>query len=455
MSDQNLFHPPGSDEPGAQRSSIRRYVYRLLGAEISATARFCDRLIQVAPLDHEDGLLLESVDCHDKSVARTIDELEFPADIADRTGLLLNGNFNACSDIQEMLQQVRAKMSGGSRLFAVLYTPYAHGLFRLANWLGIRKGVLPSTFVTETELNSMLKLSGLEAVRIRPAIFLPFWIPFISWVLNAVLPAVPLINRFAMAWLVVVRAVQLPETAPSLSIVIPARNERGNLEAALQRMPAFATSNVEIIFVEGNSTDGTWEEIQRLAKVYGHRWKLSAYQQSGRGKNDAVRVGFSKATGDLLTILDADLTMPPELLPRFYDAWRQGHGGFINGNRLVYPMEDAAMRHLNLLGNKFFAKALSYVLGIRVGDSLCGTKLLARRDYGRLVQWRAIFGEFDPFGDFELLFAASELALGIVDLPIRYRERTYGTTNISRFRDGWLLLKMTVYGFCRLRLGRG
>jgi len=146
--------------------------------------------------------------------------------------------------------------------------------------------------------------------------------------------------------------------------------------------------------------------------------------------------------------------MPPELLPRFYDAWRQGHGDFINGNRLVYPMENLAMRRLNLLGNKFFAKALSYVLGIRVGDSLCGTKLLARRDYERLVQWRAIFGEFDPFGDFELLFAASELALGTVDMPIRYRERTYGTTNISRFRDGWLLLKMTIYGFFRLRLGR-
>jgi hypothetical protein len=454
LSDQNLFHPPGSDEPATQRSSMRRYVYGLLGAEISATARFCDQLIQVAPLEHEDGLLLESVECHTKAVAKTIDELELPADATDRTGLLLNGNFNASNDIQEMLQQVRAKMSAGTRLFSVLYSPYAHGLFRFANWLGIRKGELPSTFVTETELNSMLKLSGLEAVRIRPAIFLPIWIPLISWLVNAILPAIPIINRLAIIWLVVVRAVRLPETTPSLSIVIPARNERGNLEAALQRMPTFATSDVEIIFVEGNSTDGTWEEIQRLLKVYGHRWKLAAYQQAGRGKNDAVRLGFSKATGDLLTILDADLTMPPELLPRFYDAWRQGHGDFINGNRLVYPMENRAMRRLNLLGNKFFAKALSYVLGIRVGDSLCGTKLLARRDYERLVQWRAIFGEFDPFGDFELLFAASELALGTVDMPIRYRERTYGTTNISRFRDGWLLLKMTIYGFFRLRLGR-
>jgi glycosyltransferase involved in cell wall biosynthesis len=345
-------------------------------------------------------------------------------------------------------------MSQGSRLFAVLYTPYVQWLFRLATWLGFRRGAIPSTFVTETELHSLFKLSGFELVRVRPSVFLPVWIPILSWLLNSVLPAIPIINRFAMTWIVVARPVRLPETAPSLSIVIPARNEKGNLEAALTRMPQFATSDVEIIFVEGNSTDGTWEEIQRLIKEYGSRWKLLALQQTGRGKNDAVRLGFSKASGDLLTILDADLTMPPELLPRFYDAWRMGLGDFINGNRLVYPMQDAAMRWLNLLGNKFFAKALSYVLGVRVGDSLCGTKLLARRDYDRLIQWRARFGEFDPFGDFELLFAGSELALGIVDLPIRYLERTYGSTNISRFRDGWLLLKMTVYGFCRLKLGR-
>jgi hypothetical protein len=426
----------------------------LLGAEISATSRFCDRLIQVAPLEHDDGILMESIDCPNKTVVGSIADLQKPEQASDRTALLLNGNFNQSDDIQDMLQRMHGRMSQGSRLFAVLYTPYAQWLFRLATWLGLRKGAIPSTFLTETELRSLLKISGYEIVRTRPSLFLPFWIPLVSCLINSFLPAMPFINRFALAWIVVVRAVQQPVTSPSLSIVIPARNERGNLEAALLRMPQFATSDVEIIFVEGNSTDNTWEEIQRLLSVYGDRWKLAAYQQTGRGKNDAVRLGFSKATGDLLTILDADLTMPPELLPRFYDAWRMGHGDFINGNRLVYPMEDAAMRHLNLLGNKFFAKALSYVLGVRVGDSLCGTKLLARRDYERLIAWRARFGEFDPFGDFELLFAASELALGIVDMPIRYLERTYGSTNISRFRDGWLLLRMTVYGFCRLKLGR-
>ena len=454
LSAKNVFVAPESTGASSVRTGWRSYAYKLLGAEISATTRFCDQLIQIAPLSHDDGILMDSIECRHKLSVADSASLPVPTSPTERTAMLLNGNFNASEDIQAMLQQLHRRMAKGSRLFAVLYTPYAQWLFRLATWLGYRKGAIPATFVTETELNALLRLSGFEIVRVRPSLFLPIWIPLLSWLINSVLPVIPFINRFAIAWIVVARAVQLPTTTPSISIVIPARNERGNLEAALQRMPEFATKDVEIIFVEGNSTDGTWDEVQRLITAYRGPWKLLGLQQTGRGKNDAVRLGFSRATGDLVTILDADLTMPPELLPRFYEAWRFGHGDFINGNRLVYPMESAAMRWLNLLGNKFFAKALSYVLGVRIGDSLCGTKLLARRDYERLVEWRARFGEFDPFGDFELLFAASELALGIVDLPIRYLERTYGSTNISRFRDGWLLLKMTVYGFCRLKLGR-
>jgi hypothetical protein len=451
-------HPTPSNAPkGSNAGGMRRFVYRHLAAEISATARFCDSVIQLDRLLHDDGLLLELVDNPQKQCVDSPEDLTNSASHAatdSRRAILLNGNFNATDDIQGILEQLHAHLHRSDRLFAVLYSPYAQWLFRLVTWLGLRRGPIPETFVTETELRSLVRLSGFEIVRIRPSLFLPLPIPLISRFLNALLAATPLLNRLALTWIVVARPLRKPESVPSLSIVIPARNEKGNLEAALRRMPEFATKDVEILFVEGHSTDGTWEEIQRLSLEYGERWKLRAMQQSGKGKNDAVRLGFSQATGDLVTILDADLTMPPELLPRFYDAWRMGHGDFINGNRLVYPMEGKAMQRLNLLGNRFFAKALSVVLGVAIGDSLCGTKLLSRRDYLRTVAWRNRFGDFDPFGDFELLFAASELSLGIVDLPIRYRSRTYGSTNISRFRDGWLLLRMTIYGFFRLRLGR-
>jgi glycosyltransferase involved in cell wall biosynthesis len=211
---------------------------------------------------------------------------------------------------------------------------------------------------------------------------------------------------------------------------------------------------LEIIFVEGHSQDGTWDEILRVAEIYKERFTIKAIRQSGKGKNDAVRVGFAEAKCELLTILDADLTMPPELLSSFYDAYCQGKADFINGTRLVYPMEGQAMRPLNRLGNLFFAKILSWVLETKLADSLCGTKMVTKRDYSRMTLWRESFGDFDPFGDFELLFPAAIFGLGIIDVPIRYRSRTYGSTNINRFRHGSVLLWMTLVGFFRIRAGR-
>ncbi len=116
-------------------------------------------------------------------------------------------------------------------------------------------------------------------------------------------------------------------------------------------------------------------------------------------------------------------------------------------------MEGEAMRPLNRLGNVFFAKALSLILDIPISDALCGTKLLSRRDYERFVRWRSDFGEFDPFGDFELLFPAATMALGTVDIAVRYRDRTYGSTSIRRFAHGFELLKMTAIGFFRIKFG--
>ena len=210
----------------------------------------------------------------------------------------------------------------------------------------------------------------------------------------------------------------------------------------------------ELIFVDGNSNDGTVEEIQAAIAEYKGPLELSlVLQGDGKGKGDAVRKGYAAARCEVLMILDSDLTVPPEDLPKFYKALVTGKGEFINGVRLVYPMEGQAMRFLNLLGNKFFSLALSWVLEQPIKDSLCGTKVLYRRDYDRIADNRAFFGEFDPFGDFDLLFGAARLNMKIVDLPVRYRARTYGDTKISRFAHGWLLLKMTAFGFKKLRMG--
>ena len=236
---------------------------------------------------------------------------------------------------------------------------------------------------------------------------------------------------------------------PVVTVVVPARNEAGNIPAILDRLPEMG-AGTELIFVEGNSSDGTYERIeQEIAARPGCTAKL--YKQTGKGKGDAVRLGFERSSGELLMILDADLTVPPEDLPRFYDAWYFGRGDFINGVRLVYPMEDKAMRFLNLLGNKFFSVAFSWLLSQSVKDSLCGTKVLSRSHYETIAANRAYFGEIDPFGDFDLLFGAARYNLKILDLPIRYRERKYGETNIQRWKHGLLLLRMVLLASRRIR----
>lgn len=444
---------PEFDAFGKSRFSTR-YINNVIAAEISRLTRYYDHLIQWLPRKEDTGDLFESIECQNKRVVDS-DE-EFPNlqnEKNNRTAILINGVFNHNFDIESLLSDLKKNLSRTTRLVVVMYNPYLAWLYLIANFLGFRKGPMPTTFITRTDLLNLLRLSGYTLVRTRFSAYVPFRLWGLGDILNRILPCIPLLRGMGFAYIATIRPV-IPEkdVMPSLSCVIPARNEEGNIQEAIDRMPKLP-GKIELIFVEGNSTDNTWNKIQQVVRDYKGDLTLKAFKQTGVGKADAVRLGFSHATGDLLTILDADLTMPPELLPRFYNAYCNASADFINGSRLVYPMEGEAMRFLNQLGNKFFARSLSWVLDTRLSDSLCGTKLLARHDYERLIAWRRDFGDFDPFGDFELLFPAAELGLDIVNIPIRYRARTYGETNISRFRHGLVLLKMTCVGFLKIKLG--
>jgi hypothetical protein len=436
--------------------SWKKYVYSIIGAEISSVTRYYDCVFHWVVGSIENPFLNQAVVCskvNSISPQSPLPDLHNERDV--RTAVVLNGVFNYNHDIEGLLAEIKPRLSRTSRLIAVLYNPYLSWLYRLANKIGLRQGEQPSTFVTRKDLENLVKLAGFEIVSLRPSVYFPWKLLGLGSLINRLIPAIPFARWLGLVTVAVIRPIipESPSALPSLSIVIPARNEKGNIENALKRMPDLGTQ-LEIIFVEGHSSDGTWEEIQRVLPLYTSKFKLKAFRQTGKGKADAVRLGFTNASCDLLTILDADLTMPPELLGRFFNAYCSGLADFVNGTRLVYPMEGEAMRFLNLLGNVFFAKALSAVLGTRLGDSLCGTKLLSRWDYQRIIRWRQDFGDFDPFGDFELLFPAAILAYGLIDIPIRYRARTYGSTNISRFRHGLMLLKMTTIGLFRIKLGR-
>jgi glycosyltransferase involved in cell wall biosynthesis len=276
-------------------------------------------------------------------------------------------------------------------------------------------------------------------------------VPPLDRLANRYLARVWPFNLAAMTNLAVARPQPRPSAAkePRVSVIVPARNEAGNIKAIFDRTPDMG-GGTELVFVEGHSRDDTYASIEReIARHPGQPAQL--LRQTGRGKGDAVRLGFAQARGDVLMILDADLTVAPEDLPRFLNALQSGKGELINGVRLVYPMEKQAMRFFNLLGNKFFSLAFSWLLGQSIKDTLCGTKVLWATDYQRIAEQRAYFGDFDPFGDFDLLFGAAKLNLKIVDLPIRYRERTYGETNIQRWRHGLLLLRMVLFAARRIK----
>jgi hypothetical protein len=355
-------------------------------------------------------------------------------------------------DIQMALEKIKRSAHARTRLhITTLNTPWKFPL-RWAQAFGAVMPQPPSNWLSHDDLFNLLELAGWEVVQFERIQLWPFRTFLLAPLFNRFLVRLPLLRHFGITVAITAR----PRIPPRLegditcTVVVPARNEAGNIRPALERIPRLGR-RTEIIFVEGNSKDDTWNVIQREIAAYTGPHLVRAIKQPGKGKWDAVHAGFAIAQGDVLVIQDADLTAPPEELGKFFEAIEDGRAEFANGSRLVYPMESKAMRFLNLLGNKFFAEALSYVLGQPVKDSLCGTKMILRSDYVRLLERIKPFGNFDPFGDFNLLYGSSLLDLRIRDIPVRYKDRTYGETNISRFAHGWMLLKMVWFGLRKLK----
>ena len=355
-------------------------------------------------------------------------------------------------DIHASISNLRKSCHPRTRLYVLSLNQVYKPLLGMAKWLGLVTKQPESNWLSKTDLCNILELNGFEVLTKTTEQIFPFRIPLLSGFFNRFLVRLPFFRHLGMSNLIVARPLVKPrlEGDISCSVVVPARNESGNVLAALERIPELG-KQTEIIFVEGNSTDDTWDVIQRETAAYKGPHKLKTLQQPGKGKWDAVFAGFTVAEGDVLVIQDADLTAPPEDLPKFYEAIAEGRAEFANGCRLVYPMESEAMRFLNLLGNKFFAVALSFVLGQDFKDSLCGTKMMLRTDYQRLLKRIRVLGDFDPFGDFNLLFGSAMLDLKIRDILVRYKDRSYGDTNISRFSHGWILLKMTFFGLRKIK----
>jgi len=375
-----------------------------------------------------------------------LDGIEGPFDyivIADTIGMF--------EDIDGTLRLVHQLCAPSTRIVISYYSHLWEPVLRIAEALHLRSKQPKINYIATADFLNLMDLADFEVISQERRQLLPVRWLGLGPLVNKYVAPLPGIRHLCLRTYLVGRPVrQFPERRFSASILIPCRNEKGNIENAILRMPRFGSAQ-EILFVEGNSSDGTFEECERVRDAYRDNWDIKVLKQDGKGKGDAVRKGFAAAKNEVLMILDADLTMPPEALPKFHAIIETGKAEFVNGTRLVYPMEEEAMRPLNFIANRCFAYLFSYLVNTRLTDTLCGTKVLLRKDYEALARERDYFGNFDPFGDFDLIFGAAKQNLKIVETPIHYRARTFGETQISRFRDGWLLLKMVWFAYRKLK----
>ena len=404
-------------------------------------------------VDFSDATIAQARKAH-PGLTFLVADIEDPTFIQSLPGpfdvIVVIDTLGALDDCQAMFEHLHALCTRETRLVIGHFSHLWYPALKFAEAIGVKMPQPPQNVLAPADVRSLAALADFDVVKSEMRVLLPLRLLGLGRFINRFLAPMPLVRQLCLRHYTVCRSLRRPASGlQSATVVIPARNERGNIEATVKRIPRF-TEALEVIFVEGHSKDGTWEEIERVVAAY-PRYDIKAIRQQGMGKADAVFAGFELARGDVLIILDADLTVPPEQLPKFWDALRSGKGEFANGSRLVYPMEQQAMRFLNLIANKVFSLLFTWLLSQRFTDTLCGTKALARSDYARLKAGRDYFGNFDPFGDFDLIFGASKLGLKAVEIPVRYGSRTYGETQISRFRHGLMLLRMVWFAFIRIK----
>lgn len=383
-------------------------------------------------------------------VYRLEDTSKITATLKNFDYVLLPHSLSSALDVQSDLETIKSKTGYDTKIIIVTYNFLWKPVLDVASVIGFAKRhTKEPNWLSSRDIENFLYLAEYELVRVTRRYLMPIPIPYVSSFINRFISPLPLISRLSLNTIYVAKP-QKPKHDYSVSIIIPARNEAGNMKNIFKKIPAVGTQT-EIIFVEGGSSDETFKTIEN--EIQKNKTKITAhlFKQKGTGKGDAVRLGFSKAKNNLLMILDADLTVPPKDLGKFYDAIASGKGDFINGSRLVYSMESKAMQTLNYFANYLFGHIFTFLIGQNIKDTLCGTKVLLKKDYLKIVKGRKYFGNFDPFGDFDLLFGAARLHLKIIDLPVRYRDRTYGSTNINRFRHGFLLLKMAMFATIKLK----
>lgn len=424
------FHIPPSKKIFELGCSTGNLLYSLkpskgVGMDISK------EMIKIAKKDFAKLTFIES-DVHSLPIQEKFDFV------------ILSDMIGDLEDIQKVFEELHKTTTPQSRIIITYFNYLWEPFIDFAQKIGLKMPQPQQNWLSSHDIANLLYLADLEIIKKGNFILFPFYIPYISNFINKTLAKLPIISSLCLVQYFIIRQKNVVNTYKdsTVSVIIPAKNEEGNIDTLAKQIPILG-STTEIIFIEGGSKDNTYNKIKEVIKKY-QNMDIKIFKQTGLGKGDAVQMGFNRAKGEILMILDADMTVLPKDLSKFYKALITNKGELIIGSRLIYPMENQAMKLLNNIGNKFFSLIFSFLIDQPIKDTLCGTKVLYKNDYNKIKKNRNYFGKNDPFGDFELIFNASKLNFKIIELPIRYRARTYGESNISRFKHGWLLLKMTL-----------
>jgi SAM-dependent methyltransferase len=351
-------------------------------------------------------------------------------------------------DLQRLFEAIGAHCHPRTRVVVSTYSNLWRPLLSVLATAGIRPNRPICNWVAPRDLINLIELAGFQITTERSEILLPVRGRVLSRLVNGYVARLPGLRALTATHWLVARPLPAERSDYRVSVIVPCRNEAGSIPDLVQRIPKMGRGT-EVVFVEGGSTDDTREQIEAAIGRHPDR-DLRLVAQTGQGKWNAVQEGFAAASGEVLMILDGDMTVPPEELPKFYEAIASGQGELINGSRLVYSMQPGAMRFLNMVGNRIFAGTLTFILGQYVKDTLCGTKVMHRNDWQRISERTHEFGVDDPFGDFDILLGGALLGLKISNLPVRYQARVYGDTNIRRFSAGGRLARLAVAGYRRI-----
>ena len=365
--------------------------------------------------------------------------------------ILISDLVGDLDDIDNVLKNIHSFCNKSTRIILSYYSALWWPILKIAEYFKQKIPTIEKNWLGTKDIENFLEINNFQIIKNEKKKMMPKKLFGLGKIINKFIATLPLIDNLCLSTYIVSRSLNFKiDKEQSCSIIIPCKNEKGNIETIVKKIPQFC-SKIEIIFVEGGSSDGTLEEIKRIKKK-NKLMDIKYFIQTKIGKADAVIKGFKKASNDILMILDADMTVPPETLSKFYNLYISGKGEFINGSRMVYPLEKDSMRFLNMIGNYCFSKIFTWLFRQRFTDTLCGTKVISKSDFKKIEETSQYFGKLDPFGDFLLIFSAVKGNLKIVELPIKYKKRVYGSTQISRFKHGFMLLKMTIFAYFKIKV---